>query len=250
MLFLPMKKTFTLFLALFFAACSSDQPPTAQSVIDAAIDFHGLEKLYDAEFSLTFREMDYTYTMHEGKYEYTRTQTDSTGAVILDVLNNDGLVRTIDGKEIELTEERNGAFSRSVNSVIYFFRLPFGLNDDAVQKTYNGEVDIKGRNYHEVKVTFKQEGGGDHFEDVFLYWFDAEDYSMDYMAYLYFTDGGGLRMREVINPRRVNGMLVQDYINLKPEKEEVTIENIREAYNKDELVELSRIINDNVKINQ
>jgi len=244
-----MKKTLTLLLLCLFAACSpKNEPITAQSAVDAAIEFHGLERLKDADFSLTFRDMNYTYQMHKGKYEYTRTQTDSTGAVIIDVLNNNGLVRTIDGNIAELTEERNGAFSRSVNSVIYFFRLPFGLNDNAVRKTYNGEVTIKGKSYHEVKVTFVQEGGGDHFEDQFLYWFDTEDFSMDYMAYLYYTDGGGLRMREAINPRRINGVLVQDYINLKPANENVNIESIREAYNKGDLVELSRIINENIKI--
>lgn len=246
-----MKKIILLLALSTLIACQpkidSSDP---QEIVDASIAYHGLEKLYDADFSLTFRDMKYTYSMHEGVYQYTRTQTDSTGAIILDVLNNDGLVRTINGEKVELTNDRQGAFSRSVNSVIYFFRLPYGLNDEAVQKTYNGEVKIKDRMYHEVKITFEQEGGGDHFEDEFLYWFDTEDYSMDFMAYLYYTDGGGLRMREAINARRVNGMLIQDYINFKPNSDEVTIEGIREAYNKGELVELSRIINEEVTIDQ
>jgi len=244
-----MKKPLILLSALLLFACSENKKPqTAQEIVDAAIAYHRMENLYDAEFNLTFREMAYTYKMHEGRYEYTRTQTDSSGATITDVLNNDGLVRTIDGKGVTLTPERNGAFSRSVNSVIYFFRLPYGLNDDAVRKTYNGQVEIEGKKYHEVKVTFAQEGGGDHFEDVFLYWFDDEDFSMDYMAYLYYTDGGGLRMRKAINPRRISGMLIQDYINLKPASDEITIEGIREAYNQGKLVELSRIINEDVQI--
>jgi hypothetical protein len=244
-----MKKPLFLLSALLLFACNeTKKPQNAQEIVDASIAYHGMGNLYDAEFNLTFRDMAYTYKMHDGRYEYTRTQTDSTGATIIDVLNNDGLVRTIDGKEATLTAERNGAYSRSVNSVIYFFRLPYGLNDDAVRKTYNGEVEVDGKKYHEVRVTFAQEGGGDHFEDVFLYWFDDEDYSMDYMAYLYYTDGGGLRMRKAINPRRVSGMLIQDYINLKPANDEVTIEGIREAYNQGELVELSRIINEDVQI--
>lgn len=245
-----MKKIILLLVFSTLIACQEKiDTSNPQEIVDASITYHGLEKLYDADFSLVFRGMKYTYSLHNGMYEYTRTQTDSTGATIIDVLNNEGLVRTIDGNVVELTKYRNGAFSRSVNSVIYFFRLPYGLNDAAVQKTYNGQVEIKGKAYHEVKVTFKQEGGGDHFEDEFLYWFDTEDYSMDFMAYLYYTDGGGLRIREAINSRRVNGVLIQDYINFKPATDDVTIENIRTAYNKGELIELSRIINEDVKIN-
>uniref|UniRef100_UPI004047669A DUF6503 family protein n=1 Tax=Roseivirga sp. TaxID=1964215 RepID=UPI004047669A len=103
---------------------------------------------------------------------YTRTQTDTAGRVIFDRMDNDGLIRKIDGDTAELTDERRAAFTRSVNSVIYFFRLPFGLNDPAVNKTFVGETEIKGKTYYEVKVTFAQEGGGEDFDDVFLYWFD------------------------------------------------------------------------------
>lgn len=192
--------------------------------------------------------MDYTYALHEGRYEYTRTQTDSTGATIYDVLTNDGLTRYINSKEMSLEDEKRAAYARSVNSVIYFFRLPYGLNDSAVLKKYNGEVEIKGKVYKEVEVTFEQSGGGEDFDDVFLYWFDAKDYSMDYLAYLYHTDGGGMRFREAINTRRVNGTLIQDYINFKPGNEGMDIHDIRALYNQDQLEELSRIINETVTI--
>ncbi len=255
-----MKKTLATIacLGLILAACSSpakdekEQVTTAKSkqqeIIDQAIAFHGMDGLGNADFSLTFRERDYTYSNADGMYEYTRTHTDSTGALVYDVMNNDGLIRYINNKEAEITEERRAAFTRSVNSVIYFFRLPFGLNDAAVKKEYLGEADIKGKTYHEIKVTFAQEGGGEDFDDVFLYWFDKEDYSMDYFAYLYHTDGGGMRFREAINPRRVNGVLVQDYVNLRPENEDIDIMTIDELYEAGELKVLSEIINEKVQI--
>lgn len=255
-----MKKVLPLlFITLIFVSCSQPkenqeaetQEPLseAQRIVNAAIDFHGMGALGNAEFSLTFRDIDYTYENKQGMYEYTRTQTDSLGRTVFDHMNNDGLTRFIEGDTAEITEERRAAYTRSVNSVIYFFRLPFGLNDPAVLKEYIGEVDIKGKTYHEVRITFEQEGGGEDFDDVFLYWFDKEDYSMDYMAYLYHTDGGGMRFREAINAREVNGMLVQDYINLKPEDENIDIATIRGLYNDGELIELSRIINEKIQIN-
>ncbi len=249
----------TLFILSVLVACSGNQDNNSeevqeepksevQRIVDSSIAFHGMEGLGNAEFTLTFRDIDYTYKNENGMYEYSRTQIDSTGATVYDVMNNDGLIRYINNEEAEITEERRAAYTRSVNSVIYFFRLPYGLNDAAVIKEYLGEAEIKGKAYHEVKITFVQEGGGEDFDDVFLYWFDKEDYSMDYMAYLYHTDGGGLRFREAINSRRVNGMLVQDYINMKPEDESIDIMTINELYENGELKVLSEIINEDIVI--
>lgn len=217
-----------------------------QDIINKAIAFHGLEGLGNASFDLTFRGIDYTYSNKSGIYTYTRTQKDSINRTVYDHMNNERLVRLIDGDTAEITDEKRAAYTRSVNSVIYFFRLPFGLNDPAVNKKYIGEKEIKGKTYHEIEITFGEEGGGEDFDDVFLYWFDTEDYSMDYLAYLYHTDGGGIRFREAINPRRVSGALVQDYINLKPEDESIQISTILDLYKSDQLIELSRIINEDI----
>lgn len=243
-------KTFFLLSALFFTlSCTTKKDLTnPQVIIDESIAFHGISQLDNAEFNLRFRNTDYTYLNKKGLYQYTRLQTDSTGAQVYDILNNDGLIRQVDHQEVEITDERRAAYSRSVNSVIYFFRLPFGLNDPSVIKKFNGEKDIKGKTYLEVKVSFQQEGGGEDFDDVFLYWFDKEDFSMDYLAYLYHTDGGGMRFRKAINPREVNGSIIQDYVNYKPKNEDIEISSIRELYNLDRLIELSRIINEQVEI--
>jgi hypothetical protein len=243
-----------IFLSLFiFCACTPTekkgevQPKSkVQEIVDNDITFHGMDGLDNSKFSLTFREMEYTYTNQDGMYEYTRTQTDSAGRLVFDRMDNDGLVRLINSDTAVITDEKRAAYTRSVNSVIYFFRLPFGLNDPAVNKSFVGEKEIKGKTYFEVKVTFGKEGGGEDFDDVFLYWFDKEDYSMDYLAYLYHTDGGGMRFREAINPRRVNGILIQDYVNSKPEDEGIDIMTIADLYNSNELIVLSEIINEDV----
>ena len=242
-----------LFLLVIISACSPSEKKEevedkskVQEIVDESIAFHGMEGLNNATFSLSFRNVDYTYENNNGAYVYTRTQTDSIGQIVFDRMDNEGLIRLTDGDSTSMTEEKRAAYTRSVNSVIYFFRLPFGLNDAAVNKTYIGETEIKGKTYYEVKVTFAKEGGGEDFDDVFLYWFDKEDYSMDYLAYLYHTDEGGMRFREAINARRVEGVLIQDYINMKPENESMDIMDIAELYNNGALEVLSEIINEDV----
>lgn len=89
-------------------------------------------------------------------------------------------------------------YYNSVNSVHYFAYLPQGLNDKAVQKELLGEVVLKGEPYYKVRVTFAQEGGGNDYEDVFIYWFHKQKFTMDYLAYEFHVDGGGMRFREAV----------------------------------------------------
>lgn len=121
-----------------------------------------------------------------------------------------------------------------------------------MNKSYASTVEIDGTKYHKIKVTFDAEGGGEDFEDVFYYWFDTEDYSMDYLAYSYNEEdeGTGMRFRVAYNPRKVNGVTIQDYKNLKPKvKDSVPLEVIDQAYLDGKLEELSLIELEDVVIN-
>jgi len=164
-------------------------------------------------------------------------------------LNNEGFTRWIDGVEVDtLSEERIGAFSRSVNSVAYFAFLPYGLNDPSAMKSYLGETTLNGENYHLVKVTFQQDGGGEDFDDEFLYWIGTEDFYVDFMAYSYHTDGGGVRFREVSSVVTVDGIRFQNYLNFKPEDKNTPVEKMQELYEKGNLELLSEINLENIQV--
>ena len=218
-------------------------PPSGQKIVDRAIDASGIDALTNASATFNFRNIRYTYDSENGRYTYKRIQKDTLDNKIKDVLTNDGLRRFINEEETEISEKKRAAYSASVNSVIYFAFLPASLNDEAVNKDYVGTVVIAGKNYYKVKVTFDPEGGGEDFEDVFYYWFDTEDYSMDYLAYSYNEDHGkGIRFRVAYNSRKINGVTIQDYKNLKPIAEDsVPLETIDEAYQEGKLSELSLI---------
>ena len=230
----------------FFSAC--EQQSEAQKIVDSAIEAHGGKIFENSKIEFDFRDRHYSIYKTSSAFEYIREFSDSTGSV-KDVLNNAGFLRTVNGVEIDtLTEKQIGAFSRSVNSVAYFAFLPYGLNDQAAVKEYLGETELKGKKYHLVKVTFGRRGGGEHFEDEFLYWFGTEDFLMDYMAYSYHTDGGGVRMRDVVEVVEVGGIRFQNYRNLKPADESNPVEKMHELYVSDELELLSEIILDNIKV--
>ncbi|OOG73202.1 DUF6503 family protein [Algoriphagus sp. A40] len=240
------KYGFLIALAAIFTSC--DQRTEAQKIVDAAIEAHGGEAFESSKIEFDFRKIHYTIYKTSTAFEYIREFSDSTGTV-KDVLNNSGFVRTVNGAKIDtLTEERIGAFSRSVNSVAYFAFLPYGLNDAAAIKTYLGETEIKGEKYHQIKVTFQPEGGGEHYEDEFIYWFGKEDFLMDFMAYSYHTDGGGIRMREVSGVEEIGGIRFQNYLNLKPEDKNTPVEKMQELYISGKLEKLSEINLENIRV--
>lgn len=229
-----------------FASC--DSRTEAEKIVDKSIEAHG-GKIYEtAKIEFDFRNIHYSIFKNQIAFEYIRDFTDSTGTV-KDVLNNSGFLRTVNGAKIDtLPEERIGAFSRSVNSVAYFAFLPYGLNDEAAVKSYLGETDLKGEKYHLIKVTFAKDGGGDDFDDEFLYWIGTEDFFIDYMAYSYHTDGGGVRMREVSGVQEVGGIRFQNYLNLKPEDKNTPVEEMQALYTSGQLELMSEINLENIKV--
>lgn len=247
-----MKQFVQRFLPVLICVCiiaytSSCSDNKAQVIVDKAIATHGGSAFKSFILEFDFRDRHYTAARKDGIYTYSREFTDSTGR-IKDVLDNNGLTRYRNGIVLDLPEERKQAFTRSVNSVIYFALLPFGLNDDAVNKQWVEETSIRNEPYDLVRVTFDQEGGGEDHDDIFLYWFHREKGTMDFFAYSYTTEGGGIRFREAVNPRKVGEILLQDYINYKPEDESTPIDSLKNLFASGNLEKLSEITLENARV--
>jgi Family of unknown function (DUF6503) len=220
---------------------------TVEEIIDKSVDAYGGQNVYNSSIEFDFRNKHYLARYNNYRYQLQRSFTDSTGNVV-DVLNNDGFTRTINDSLVVLDEEWTGKYSRSVNSVVYFFRIPFVLKDEAVKPELIGTSSIKDQNYYKVRVSFAEEGGGEDFDDSFIYWINQDNFYIDYFAYSYSTSGGGKRFREAINPRTVNGLHTVDYINYKPKDLTVAIEDYDQYFLEGGMEELSKIENTNVSI--
>lgn len=216
----------------------------SDSIINGAIKAHGGD-LYDkASYKFVFRNKQYSFTNNGTSYRYSIERTVKDKQVI-DVLENGNITRTIDGVEAVLNDRDKGRYSESLNSVIYFATLPYKLKDKAVKKEYKGTILIKNKNYNVVKVSFNEEGGGKDFDDKFYYWINTETNTIDYLAYSYSVNKGGVRFRSAYNRRNVDGVIFQDYINFKAEVG-TPLSKLPELYEKNELKELSRIETENV----
>lgn len=233
---------------LSLAATLWNCQPAAEEVIDKAILAHGGEVFEHTEVSFKFRDMYYNLIRNEGAFIYTRIQTDTTGEVITDKVSNKGFVRYFGEMQVQLPDSMMNKFKNSVNSVAYFFLIPGVLKDPAAKKEYLGKEKIKDTEYYKVKVFFTEEGGGDDHEDTFVYWVNKGTSFIDYFAYEYKTNGGGIRFREAVNRQKQAGLIFCDYVNYGPNDKDATLENMAQLFVDGKLKEVSKIVNENVVV--
>ncbi len=232
-----------LLFLLLLSACQSR--PDARRIIAQAIEAHGGERYQHVRVEADFRQFHLRLEQQGGRFRYERRHRDSTGAVLVEILSNDGVTRSVNGQPQPLDSAQRSKWSNAVNAVAYFLLLPHKLADPAVIPAYLGETTVEGRLYDKIRVTFSQEGGGQDFEDTFFYWFNRQTHTMDYLAYR----EGGPRFRKAINPRTVGGIRFQDYLNYAGDEADTTsVGDYDRKFERGELKLLSRIEQKNVRV--
>ncbi|EGV42393.2 deoxyribose-phosphate aldolase [Bizionia argentinensis JUB59] len=244
-----MKYLSALFLILFLSSCQTNNKKlTATDIINKSITVAGGDKFDTSAYSFQFRDKMYRADRNKGLFSISREFLKDSVGFIEDYVTNNGFERFIDKKMVSVADTTANKLSASVNSVHYFSVLPYGLNSEAVKKELLGIVSIKDVPYHKIKVTFNEEGGGEDFEDEFIYWINIETFKVDYLAYSYKeVDGSlGLRFREAYNERYVGDLRFVDYNNYKSETEGVSVEDLDDLFQKDLLKLLSKIKLENI----
>jgi len=238
-----------LLIIFLFASCTEDKKElTADEIVNKAIENAGGEKYKNAEIDFVFRKAEYKSKREGGKFQFERTLTDSLGNQIRDVLNNEGLERFVNDTATKIQDSLVTPIGNSINSVHYFVQLPFGLNADAANKELIGKDSIAGREYFEIMVKFAKEGGGTDHEDEYLYWIDTQNFEVDYLAYNFEINDGGIRFRKAFNHRIIEGIRFVDYENYKYEDLSTPLEKLDSLYEKRELELLSVIETKDVKV--
>jgi len=216
----------------------------AEQLINKTIKAHG-GSLYDnASYTFIFRQKEYTFTNNGSDYRY-EMKNETEADLIHDVLENDILTRIVNDKPIKLNEKQIKTYTGALNSVIYFATLPYKLNDATVNKAFKGTTSIKNEDYNIIEVTFNKEGGGQDHDDEFYFWINTKTNTIDYLAYNYRVNGGGVRFRSAYNARTVDGIRFQDYINFKAPVNTL-LKDLPKLYENGELKELSRIETENI----
>jgi len=242
------KNIFLLILFTSLVVNCNKELQDADVIVRKSIEVSGGNKIENATINFDFRNKHYIAIRENGQFQLERTFKDSTDTII-DILSNDGFQRFLNNKPFEVSDGKEVSYSASVNSVHYFSVLPYGLDNRAVKRTYFGITKVKGKDYYKIKITFNEDGGGEDFEDVFIYWINTETFEADYLAYSYEENHGvGLRFREAYNERFIEGIRFVDYNNYKPKSKDVVLENLDFKFESDELELLSKIELKNVLV--
>ncbi len=220
------------------------QENKADRIVSRAIQAHGGDLYDQAGYAFTFRKSGYSFTNDQDGYTYTRTYEIDEMDVV-DRVTNGEFTRTANGAIQRVSQKEADKLTSSISSVIYFATLPHKLKDAAVNKVYKGQKSIKGKTYDVIEVTFDEEGGGVDHEDEYYYWFEQRTGRMDYFAYNYRVNGGGVRFRSAYDPRAVSGILFQNYVNYKASKG-TPLADLPTLFEQGGLKELSRIETTNV----
>ena len=240
-------KHLSILILVFFTVAMSTSDVVAQSASDLlnkAIKAHGGKKYKKAHYQFIFRDKLYRFQHKKGGYHYSVRKT-ANGVQIFDQLKNGEFSRSLNGQETTLGKKEIMGATGGLNSVIYFATLPHKLLDPAVNLTHGGTTTIKGVAYDLLHVSFDKEGGGVDHDDKFIYWIRKENHRIDYLAYNYRVNGGGVRFRAAFNTRNVSGILFQDYVNYKAPVG-TPLADLPSIYEKEELKKLSVIATESV----
>jgi len=235
-------------LVFIFLSCSpSKKDLSAQEIVDASMRASGTGKVLKATIDFSFRDKNYKAFRNRGAFKLERSFNEGNEQ-ITDVLSNDGFTRFLNTAPTKIQDTMATKYSSSVNSVHYFSVLPNGLNDAAVRKKRLEDQSIFGKEYYTIQISFSEDGGGEDFEDVFVYWISKENFLIDYLAYSFHVNGGGVRFRQATNERFIEGIRFVDYNNLKKENTLTSLEKLAKAFEKGELQKLSEINLENIHV--
>ncbi|UOX34265.1 hypothetical protein LXD69_01820 [Flavobacterium sediminilitoris] len=224
-----------------------EQLSKADQIIYETIEAHG-GLLFDvANYSFTFRDKQYHFMNYSDGYTYS-SQIKKKDTVIKDIITNGEFERYKNGILQNNTEEEIKKYTGALNSVIYFATLPHKLKDSSVKKKYIEETKIKGKEYDVIEITFNEDGGGQDYDDEFHYWINKNTKKIDYLAYNYQVNNGGVRFRVAYNSREIDGITFQDYVNYEAQLN-TPLKDLPKLYENGELKEISKIETENISKN-
>lgn len=241
-----------LLLSVLFACASHNEAISDQVSVEIQQEADSLLlKVLEAHgdlinFQFDFRGDLFEVTHHSSGFSYTKT-IHNDSLTLCYTLTHDGLTCEENGTFIVLSDEEQHKISESINSVVYFVCLPQKLFDPSVILQRQPSIEIKNQLYHVLKVRFNEDGGGKDFQDIFYYWINASTNRVDYFAYQYNVNEGGVRFRQAFNSRFIGGMCFQDYVNYSAPIG-TSLDNLPALFEQGKLEQLSLILTEAVLV--
>ncbi|KAB2840392.1 MAG: hypothetical protein F9K45_09035 [Melioribacteraceae bacterium] len=236
---------FPVVMIFMFQCCA----PDPQQIVNEAITNSGWDRFNNTNVEFDFRGTHYKIFHNNGNYVYEKIFLDTAQGIIREGMTNDSTYKELNGLSILLDEKETARIRNSINQVVYFNLLPYKLNDKAVIKNYIGESTVNDKEYYKIRITFSESGGGDDYDDWYIYWFEKNTKAMDYFAYYYTIKGeSATRFRVVKKVHSINGFIFYDWENFTSEEIGEQIENFDKLYTEGKVKKVSDIELNNIEV--
>lgn len=136
----------------------------------------------------------------------------------------------------------------SLFGFLYTFSIPFNLTTNDVKLSMLPKVSIRSKDYYTLDVQFTKIA--DLPEDRFILYIDEESYQIKYIALQHDLSGSRNQFRRMINPRKKNQILFQDYILFHEKDSLTTLDNMYEKFNQSNLKVARTITFDSISVNK
>lgn len=242
---------FSLIVTLFACSDMRKEEEPIDELISHIKQKHGSGLITQRNISFTFRGRDYEQRIEEGRSVKFRRFVEEGDTIVDKWIRTESFFeRHINGELVTVTDSAKQEHKSAINSVFHFTFLPLFLTNNAVNAEIIDTVSIGTDPYCKIKFTFNKDVELDipSTDNIYIYWINLNNKTLDYLAYEYFTNDGGLRFRKAYNRRSIGGITFQDYMNYRPRDTTVTLMTIDEAYNRREIEEVSKIVNTNIQV--
>ncbi len=218
------------------------------AIVDRAIEHHGGEiyRHSETELDLCSKSGCFHVVARVDGDRFAYVVSGKSGGARLEVRStNDALEVSRNGEPLAVEPAKQRQYRDWAMARVYFCFLPFRLGDPSVIQQDLGLVDWQGRRLHKVKVTFEP-GTSTDSGDEYVYWFDPESARLEYFAYSYDDNGGGLRFRRNLRHRRAGGLLFFDQENYGvdgggADGPDLSVDSIDAAYVRDAMRHVSTV---------
>ena len=136
----------------------------------------------------------------------------------------------------------------SLFGFLYTFSIPFNLTANDVIISKQANVTIRQKEYYTLDVQFTKIP--DLPEDHFLLYIDIDSYEIGYVALQHDLSGSKPQFRRMIQPRKIKGILFQDYILFHANDTITPLEQFYSKFNQSDLKVIRTVKFDSIRVKQ
>lgn len=224
---------------------SKDLDQTSSQLFQKTLNTHGLTKFETSLLKFNFGTTEYTITELNNRALYTMTRYLDHN-VYKAIYDGGYLTYSINNELQEDSDFPYQIVQRSLYGFAYCYSIPFSLQTNDVILERKTDVEIRNQDYYTLDVTFTKIP--DTPEDQIILYINKETNIIDYTAIKHLLTDFKPQFRRMINPRYIDGILFQDYIQFSSDNDDLKIDQYYSKYNSAELKDLRKVEITNIEV--